>query len=55
MKDFRGVEKVSKTLELNEIILDMIILPHEPLRKHDRSDRINQEEPQPVMLQELQN
>jgi glycine hydroxymethyltransferase len=37
---FRGGEKVSKTLELNDIILNMNMLPHEPLSNHDRPDGI---------------
>jgi glycine hydroxymethyltransferase len=40
VKDFRGGEKVSKTLELNDIILNMNMLPHEPLRNHDRPEGI---------------
>jgi glycine hydroxymethyltransferase len=37
---FRGGEKVSKTLEINDIILNMNMLPHEPLKNHDRPDGI---------------
>jgi glycine hydroxymethyltransferase len=40
VKDFRGGEKVSKTLELNDIILNMNMLPHEPLSNHDRPEGI---------------
>jgi len=40
VREFRGGEKVSKTLEINDIILNMNMLPHEPLKKHDRPDGI---------------
>jgi len=40
VSEFRGGEKVSKTLEINDIILNMNMLPHEPLKKHDRPDGI---------------
>ena len=40
VREFRGGEKVSRTLELNDIILNMNMLPHEPLRNHDRPDGI---------------
>jgi glycine hydroxymethyltransferase len=40
VREFRGGERVSKTLELNDIILNMNMLPHEPLRNHDRPDGI---------------
>jgi glycine hydroxymethyltransferase len=40
VKAYRGGERVSKTLELNDIILNMNMLPHEPLRNHDRPDGI---------------
>ena len=40
VKEFRGGERVSKMLELNDIILNMNMLPHEPLRNHDRPDGI---------------
>jgi len=40
VREFRGGEKVSKTLEINEIILNMNMLPHEPLKNHDRPDGI---------------
>jgi glycine hydroxymethyltransferase len=33
-----GGEKVSRTLEANDIILNMNMLPHEPLSNHDRPD-----------------
>jgi glycine hydroxymethyltransferase len=35
-----GGEKVSRTLEANDIILNMNMLPHEPLSNHDRPDGI---------------
>jgi len=37
---FGGGEKVSKTLEINDIILNMNMLPHEPLRNHDHPDGV---------------
>ena len=40
VRNFRGGEKVSKTLEINDIILNMNMLPHEPLKNHDRPDGI---------------
>jgi len=40
VKEFRGGEKVSKLLEINDIILNMNMLPHEPLSNHDRPDGI---------------
>jgi glycine hydroxymethyltransferase len=40
VKEFRGGERVSKMLELNDIILNMNMLPHEPLRNHDRPEGI---------------
>ena len=40
VSEFRGGEKVSKTLEINDIILNMNMLPHEPLKNHDRPDGI---------------
>jgi glycine hydroxymethyltransferase len=40
VKAFGGGEKVSKTLEINDIILNMNMLPHEPLRNHDRPEGI---------------
>lgn len=35
-----GGERVSKELEMNDIILNMNMLPHEPLRNHDHPDGI---------------
>jgi len=35
-----GGEKVSKTLEINDIVLNMNMLPHEPLSNHDHPDGI---------------
>jgi glycine hydroxymethyltransferase len=40
VREFGGGEKVSKTLEINDIILNMNMLPHEPLKNHDRPDGI---------------
>jgi len=40
VRAYRGGEKVSKTLEINDIILNMNMLPHEPLKNHDRPDGI---------------
>jgi glycine hydroxymethyltransferase len=40
VSDFGGGEKVSKSLEMNDIILNMNMLPHEPLSKHDHPDGI---------------
>ena len=40
VRKFRGGEKVSKTLEINDIILNMNMLPHEPLKNHDRPEGI---------------
>ena len=40
VNNFRGGEKVSKTLEINDIVLNMNMLPHEPLKNHDRPDGI---------------
>ena len=40
VNSFRGGEKVSKTLEINDIVLNMNMLPHEPLKSHDRPDGI---------------
>ena len=40
VRDFSGGEKVSRTLEINDIILNMNMLPHEPLKSHDRPDGI---------------
>ena len=35
-----GGEKVSRSLELNDIILNMNMLPHEPLSNHDHPDGV---------------
>ena len=35
-----GGEKVSRTLEINDIILNMNMLPHEPLSNHDHPDGV---------------
>jgi glycine hydroxymethyltransferase len=35
-----GGEKVSKELEINDIIINMNMLPHEPLSNHDHPDGI---------------
>ncbi len=35
-----GGEKVSRTLEANDIILNMNMLPHEPLSNHDRPEGV---------------
>jgi glycine hydroxymethyltransferase len=40
VKEFTGGEKISRTLEINDIILNMNMLPHEPLRNHDRPEGI---------------
>ena len=40
VKEFRGGEKTSRTLEINDIILNMNMLPHEPLKNHDRPEGI---------------
>ena len=40
VRKFSGGEKVSRTLEINDIILNMNMLPHEPLKNHDRPDGI---------------
>jgi len=40
VKPYRGGERVSKILEINDIILNMNMLPHEPLRSHDHPDGI---------------
>lgn len=40
VSEFGGGEKVSRTLEINDIILNMNMLPHEPLRNHDRPEGI---------------
>ena len=40
VKKFGGGEKVSRSLEINDIILNMNMLPHEPLSNHDHPDGI---------------
>ncbi len=40
VSSFGGGEKISKSLEMNDIILNMNMLPHEPLSKHDHPDGI---------------
>ncbi len=40
VKEQGGGEKVSRTLEANDIILNMNMLPHEPLSNHDRPEGI---------------
>ncbi len=40
VKQFGGGEKVSKTLEVNDIILNMNMLPYEPFSNHDHPDGI---------------
>jgi len=40
VKEFGGGEKVSRTLEIHDIILNMNMLPHEPLSAHDHPDGI---------------
>jgi glycine hydroxymethyltransferase len=40
VKEFGGGEKVSRDLEMNDIILNMNMLPHEPLSAHDHPDGI---------------
>jgi glycine hydroxymethyltransferase len=40
VKSHGGGEKVSRTLEANDIILNMNMLPHEPLSNHDRPEGI---------------
>ncbi|MDH3798565.1 MAG: hypothetical protein OES70_07990, partial [Desulfobacterales bacterium] len=40
VRDFRGGERVSKNLEINDIIINMNMLPHEPLKAHDHPDGI---------------
>ena len=40
VKNFRGGERVSKNLEINDIIVNMNMLPHEPLKAHDHPDGI---------------
>ena len=40
VREFRGGERVSKNLEINDIIINMNMLPHEPLKAHDHPDGI---------------
>ena len=40
VRKFGGGEKVSKSLEINDIILNMNMLPHEPLKNHDHPDGV---------------
>jgi glycine hydroxymethyltransferase len=40
VKEFGGGEMVSRTLEMNDIILNMNMLPHEPLSAHDHPEGI---------------
>lgn len=40
VKAYRGGERLSRTLEVNDIILNMNMLPHEPLSAHDHPDGI---------------
>jgi len=40
VRRFGGGEKVSRVLELNDIVLNMNMLPHEPLSNHDHPDGI---------------
>jgi glycine hydroxymethyltransferase len=40
VKAFGGGEKVSRTLEMNDIILNMNMLPHEPLSAHDHPEGV---------------
>ena len=40
MSAYGGGEKVSKTLEINDIILNMNMLPHEPLSAHNHPEGI---------------
>lgn len=40
VKEQGGGEKVSRTLEANDIILNMNMLPHEPLSNHDRPEGV---------------
>ncbi|MBC8392131.1 MAG: serine hydroxymethyltransferase [Deltaproteobacteria bacterium] len=40
VKAFSGGEKVSRILEINDIILNMNMLPHEPLSAHDHPEGI---------------
>ncbi|MBW2487785.1 MAG: serine hydroxymethyltransferase [Deltaproteobacteria bacterium] len=40
VSEFRGGERVSKNLEINDIIINMNMLPHEQLKAHDHPDGI---------------
>ena len=40
MKELSGGEKASRTLEINDIVLNMNMLPHEPLSAHDHPEGI---------------
>ena len=40
MKELSGGEKASRTLEINDIVLNMNMLPHEPLNAHDHPEGI---------------
>jgi len=40
VKAFGGGEKVSRTLEIHDIILNMNMLPHESLRAHDHPEGV---------------
>ncbi len=40
VKELGGGEKVSRTLEMNDIILNMNMLPHEPLSAHDHPEGV---------------
>jgi len=40
VKELSGGEKASRTLEINDIVLNMNMLPHEPLSAHDHPEGI---------------
>jgi glycine hydroxymethyltransferase len=40
VRKFGGGEKVSKKLEINDIVLNMNMLPHEPLSNHDHPEGV---------------
>jgi len=40
VKELNGGEKASRTLEINDIVLNMNMLPHEPLNAHDHPEGI---------------
>lgn len=40
VKELNGGEKASRTLEINDIVLNMNMLPHEPLSAHDHPEGI---------------